>query len=116
MKNGLPVYRKWGLYCTMMVFYDDAALRRVEVLKKNPLLALRALVGPNIRAEILFYLEYKAGIAIRVLAQSIGYAYSAVYNEVAGMLKNGLLVQRSGRGHILFLSDRTRKLIKALPG
>ena len=73
-------------------------------------------MGPNIRTEILFYLEHKAGIAIRVLAQSIGYAYNTVHKEVAGMLKNGLLVERSGRGHILFLSDRTRKLLKTLPG
>ncbi|OGJ87011.1 MAG: hypothetical protein A2268_14955 [Candidatus Raymondbacteria bacterium RifOxyA12_full_50_37] len=115
IKNGLETYKKWGLYCTMMDFYEDAALRRREVLQKNPLLALRALLGSNIRAEILFFLEQQTGMAIQALARNIGYAYSAVYNEVLAMVKNGLVVEKPGRGHILSLSEHIRQLLKVLP-
>ncbi len=114
-KNGLEVYRKWGLYCTMMDFYEDAAINRREVLKQNPLLALRAFLGPNIRAEILFSLEHETGIAIQALSRSIGYAYSAVYNEILAMLKNGLVVEQKGRGHMMTLSKHTRQILKVLP-
>jgi hypothetical protein len=111
--HGLPVYRNWGLFCTSLRFYDDAAALREKVLRLNPQLAVRALLGPNIRAEILFHLQQQAGIAIKTLADGIGYAYSAVHKEVEGMVKNGLLVEKIGRAHQLFLSEHARRVLAA---
>lgn len=48
-KYGKPEYLKWGLYCTMMEFYDDAMRTREYVLKNNPLLALRDKYGPTMK-------------------------------------------------------------------
>jgi len=38
---GKAEYLKWGLYCTMIQFYDGAMRNRQYVLKNNPLLAIR---------------------------------------------------------------------------
>jgi hypothetical protein len=113
---GRKEYRKWGLYCTMAEFYDDAMLDRKTVLKKNPLLALRALIGPNIRSEILFELENKSRIHIRALALKIGYAYSAVYNEVGSMATNGFLtVEVFGRTKVLTMKDSMASFLLKIP-
>jgi hypothetical protein len=113
---GRKEYLKWGLYGTMIEFYDDAMLDRKNVLKKNPLLALRALIGPNIRSEILFELEHVARIHIRALAQKIGYAYSAVYNEVMNMANNGFLtVEVCGRNRVLTMRDTMSVFLSKIP-
>lgn len=44
-KAGKKEYRKWGLYCTMIEFYDDAKRQRSWILEHNPRLATRALFG-----------------------------------------------------------------------
>lgn len=113
---GRQEYTKWGLYGTMIEFYDDAMLDRKKVLKKNPLLALRALIGPNIRSEILFELEHVTRIHIRALAQKIGYAYSAVYNEVMSMAANGFLtVEVYGRTRVLTMRDTMSVFLSKIP-
>ncbi len=113
---GKKEYLKWGLYCTMVEFYDDAMLDRNALLKNNPLLALRALIGPNIRSEILFELEYKTRIHIRALAQRIGYAYSAVYNEVMNMVSNGFLtIESYGRVKVLTMNAKMINFLAKIP-
>lgn len=113
---GRKEYLKWGLYCTMVEFYNDAMLDRKTVLKKNPLLAIRALIGPNIRSEILFELEHGTRIHIRALAQKIGYAYSAVYNEVMSMASNGFLtVEVFGRTKVLIMKASMSSFLAKIP-
>jgi len=109
-------YLKWGLYCTMVEFYDDAMLDKIAILKNNPLLAIRALIGPNIRSEILFELENRTRIHIKALAQKIGYAYSPVYNEVMGMVSNGFLkMENYGRARVLIMNDSMVKYLSKIP-
>lgn len=109
-------FEKWGLYCSAIEFYDDAMHTRDFVLKRNTLLAIRALIGPNLRSEILFRLLGKSRIHIRLLAESIGYAYSAVYREVTQMVANGfLLVEVYGRIKVLSMSGMMHRYLKRIP-
>ena len=109
-------YLKWGLYCTMVEFYEDAMFDRKYVLKNNPLLALRALIGPNIRAEIFFQLEHATRMHIKALAEKLGYAYSAVYNEVMSMIQNGFLtVEGYGRVKVIALNESVSKYLLKMP-
>lgn len=109
-------YLKWGLYCTMVDFYDDAMLDKNIILKNNPLLAIRALIGPNIRSEILFELENKTRIHIKALAQKIGYAYSPVYNEVKSMISNGFItLENYGRVKVLIMTDSMVAFLSKIP-
>ncbi|NLD99058.1 MAG: helix-turn-helix transcriptional regulator [Fibrobacter sp.] len=113
IRNSLPVYTKWGLYCTEVEFYTDANYNRDYVLKNNGLLALRSILGANIRAEILYKLLTGAGIAVKKLSNEIGYSYSSVYMEVLSLKRNGLLSEKDeGRYHKLYLSAKGTTLIK----
>ncbi|MBN2433820.1 MAG: helix-turn-helix transcriptional regulator [Spirochaetes bacterium] len=107
INNSHPIYKKWGLYCSEVEFYTDALYTRDFVLNKNRLLALRSVLGANIRAEILYNLNVGTGIAIKKLSKEIGYSYSSVYMEVRALLKNGFLSEKDeGRNHKLFLSTK----------
>ena len=109
-------YLKWGLYCTMVEFYDDAMFDKKHVLKNNFLLALRALIGPNIRSEIFFQLESITRIHIKALAEKLGYAYSAVYNEVMSMVENGFLtVEDYGRVKVITMNESISKYLLKIP-
>jgi predicted transcriptional regulator len=110
-KHGLPVYKKWGFYCTLLEFYEDARRTREWVLQQNTNLALRALFGPNIRAEIIFCILKNTDLAIKNIARKIGYAYSPVYNEIENLVKSGFVIREKGRWHSLQLSKRTEKII-----
>ena len=113
---GLPEYRKWGLYCTMADFYEDAMFNRHYVLSKNLVLAYRAFFGVNIRAEIFCMLDKKARIHIKGLADKLGYAYSAVYREVMTMVKNGFLVLEDyGKAKVVIMSDSFEKYLQKMP-
>ena len=109
-------YLKWGLYCTMVDFYDDAMLDKKRVLKMNPLLAIRALIGPNIRSEILFALLNSARIHIKELSRQLGYAYSPVYKEIMSMASSGFIsIEKFGRVNVLSLSKGFARYLSCLP-
>jgi hypothetical protein len=112
-KNSLPVYKKWGIYCTLLEFYEDARRTREWVLQHNTNLALRALFGPNIRAEIIYCLFKNTNLAIKNIAKKIGYAYSPVYNEIEQLIKSGFVMQVKGQWHSLQLSQKTEKILNA---
>jgi hypothetical protein len=115
-KHAKEEFLKWGLCCTQLEFYDDAMRTRQYVLKNNPLLALRAFIGPNIRSEILFELGHKTRHHIRGLSQKIGYAYSAVYNEVSGMVENGYLtLEKYGRTKVVIMNSKMAKYLANIP-
>jgi hypothetical protein len=108
-------YLKWGLYCTMLEFYEDAMFERKYVLKQNPLLAIRAFVGPTIRAEIFFELEHRTRIHIKGLAEKLGFAYSAVYNEVMNMAQNGfLMLEEYGNVKVISINSSFCKVLHNL--
>jgi hypothetical protein len=104
-------YKKWGLFCTSIEFYNDAFRTREWVLQQNKLLALRVVFGANMRSEILYCLDTIKEIGIRKLSQSLGYAYSGVYREVELFEKNGLIIEKKGRGRVIKLSDKMKRII-----
>lgn len=109
-------YLKWGLYCTMVEFYEDAMLDKKRILKKNPLLAIRALIGPNIRAEILFSLLNSSRIHIKALSTRLGYAYSPVYKEILSLASSGFInIEKFGRVKVLSLSEQFAGYLNCLP-
>ncbi|MDR0307083.1 MAG: hypothetical protein LBI42_09645 [Chitinispirillales bacterium] len=109
-------YLKWGLYCTMTEFYEDAMYNRHYVLMNNPLLAIRALIGPNIRSEILFELEHRSQISITALKEHVGYAYSAVYTEVMNLIRNGYLSnETNGKKQMITMKKPFAKYLKSIP-
>jgi hypothetical protein len=55
--NAKPEYLKWGLYETMVQFYNDAWRDRQMVLEDNFNLRIRARLGPNRLAQILIALH-----------------------------------------------------------
>ncbi|MCL2688812.1 MAG: hypothetical protein FWE57_03050 [Chitinispirillia bacterium] len=113
---GKKEYLKWGLYCTMIEFYDDAMYNRHYVLMNNPLLAIRALIGPNIRAEILFELEQRSRLSITALKEHVGYAYSAVYTEVMNLTRNGYLAnETNGKKQMITMTKPFVKYLRSIP-
>jgi DNA-binding transcriptional ArsR family regulator len=110
-KHGKEEFRKWGLFCTSIEFYEDAFRTREWILSKNKNLALRAVFGANVRSEILYYLDMYNDIGIRQLSRNLGYAYSGVYREIEEFRKNGLIKEKKGKGRIVMLSDKMKKII-----
>jgi hypothetical protein len=109
--HGKKEFEKWGLFCTSIEFYDDAFRTRDWVLQHNKLLALRVVFGANMRSEILYCLDNIRAIGIRKLSHSLGYAYSGVYREVELFEKNGLIIEEKGRGRVIKLSDKMKKIL-----
>ena len=113
---GKKEFKVWGLYCTALEFYNDAMYTKNYELKNNPLLAIRALIGPNIKSEILFELLRQTRIHIRALANTIGYAYSAVYREVMNMIANNFVqVEEYGRVKVLSINKNMARFLKRIP-
>jgi len=77
------VYKKWGFYCSMYEFYDDANRSRMWLLEHN-----------------------------KNLAKQIGYTYSSVYNEVAILIKNGFITKSSDSWHSLKIDTRCLQMLE----
>ncbi|MGD9201558.1 MAG: hypothetical protein PVI26_08355, partial [Chitinispirillia bacterium] len=69
ISNTYKEWEEWGLYCSEIHFYNDARYNREYILKNNKLLAIRALFGSNLRAEILYMLFKKSNLYIRLLSK-----------------------------------------------
>lgn len=106
-------WKKWGLFCSEISFFDDALFNREYILKKNKTLAIRALFGSNLRAEILFMLYKKSNSYIRAISRSTGFSYFPVQMEVKNLLRNGLLDSISyGRTNVLSLNHSMKNVLK----
>jgi hypothetical protein len=115
-KKAGKVYLDWGLYGNLEEFYDDAMQDRKTVLKNNHHLAIRALVGPAVRAEILYELMTTTKIHIRALAKKLDYAYSTVHREVTSLAVNSFVhIEEVGTAKVLTLNPRFLKYIANIP-
>ncbi len=113
---GKKDFKEWGLFCTALEFYDDAMYTKKYVLQHNPQLAIRALIGANIRSEILFELLNQTKIHISALAKNIDYAYSAVYREIMNMISNEFIsVETYGRVKVLSLNSGMVRFLRRIP-
>jgi hypothetical protein len=108
---GKKEYKKWGLFCTMVEFYDDAVRTRESVLKNSELLAIRSVFGVNLRSELIYLLRKSSGLAVRRISKILGYAYSGVYQEVKCLVKNGLVEEEKGFSNIIRVSAKLEEIL-----
>ena len=114
VEKALPEWLKWGLYCYEIDFLK-IMFDRERILKHNKLLAIRAVVGPNVRAEILYYLYKNTRSYASELCRKIGFTYPTVYIESQRMASNGFLSsERIGKTILLSLAPKGRNLLAAI--
>lgn len=102
-KENLPLWKKWGLISREMDDMKGAIRDKKYVLKNNVRLALRALFGAGLKAEVLsFFLNHKSGNA-RQIALAIGLSYEPVHSELS-FFKNIGLAEEKKKGHTRIFS------------
>jgi hypothetical protein len=115
-EENLPVWKAWGLISREMESMEGAIAEKGFVLRHNRNLALRALFGSGMRAEILSYLlENKAGNAHQI-SRGVGQSYEPVYSELKLCENVGLLKPvPSGRATLYHLrSEFLERTLKSL--
>jgi hypothetical protein len=110
-------WKKWGYYCSEISFMFAAILGdRTFIFKHQKNLAVRAIFGPNLRAEILYYLYKNSGAYIKAISKATGFAYFPVYNEIKELVRNGLLKSITyGRVNVVSLNDFMHQFIQNAP-
>jgi hypothetical protein len=90
-EENLPLWKTWSLISREMDVMEGGIAEKAFVLSRNGNLALRALFGTGIRAEILQYLvEHGEGNAHQI-AHEVGQSYEPVYSELKICEDVGLL-------------------------
>jgi hypothetical protein len=110
-------WKKWGYYCSEISFMYDAILGdRRFIFKHQKNLAVRAIFGPNLRAEILYYLFVNSGTYIKAISKATGFAYFPVFNETKELVRNGILNSKTyGRVNVVSLNDFMFRFIQNVP-
>jgi len=110
-------WKKWGYYSSETSFMYDAILGdRMFIFKHQKNLAVRAIFGPNLRAEILYYLFKNSETYIKAISKATGFAYFPVYNETKELIRNGLLRSTTyGRTNVVSLNDFIFQFIQNAP-
>jgi hypothetical protein len=110
-------WKKWGYYSSETSFMYDAILGdRMFIFKHQKNLAVRAIFGPNLRAEILYYLYKNSETYIKEISKATGFAYFPVYNETKELIRNGLLRSTTyGRMNVVSLNDSIFQFIQNAP-
>jgi hypothetical protein len=110
-------WKKWGYYSSEISFMYDAILGdRMFIFKHQKNLAVRAVFGPNLRAEILYYLFKNSETYIKAISRATGFAYFPVYNETKELIRNGLLRSTTyGRTNVVSLNDYIFQFIRNVP-
>ena len=115
-EENLPVWKAWGLISREMDSMEGAIAEKAFVLGHNQNLALRALFGSGMRAEILGYLlEHGEGNA-RQVSLGVGQSYEPVYSELKSCEAVGLLKPEiHGRATVYHLRpDFLKRTLKPL--
>ena len=114
--SSLPVFNKWGLYCSTITIKEDALFNRQYVLRNNKNLAIRAVFGANTKSEILNILTLIPKAYITQMVKEIKLSYQPVYAEVENLLRNKIIeCEQIGRVKLVSLTKRTLRFLKALP-
>lgn len=115
-EENLPVWKKWNLISRDMEVMEGAIAEKGWVIAHNRNLALRAVFGAGIRAEILnFLLEYGKGSAYQIAA-SVNQSYEPIYSELRLCENIGFLKEeREGKAVVYHLRPAfLRKALKPL--
>lgn len=90
-EENLSIWRKWNLVSRDMESPDRIIAEKGIVLGQNNNLALRALFGPGMRAEVLNYLIENGEGNAHKIAKTICMSYEPVYSELKQCEKIGLV-------------------------
>ncbi len=91
-----PLFRQWGLLQDAIALRPGSIRPPAWVLQHNPHLRLRALFGPELRADILNILRSGAA-SVAELARRLNATYAATHEAVTA-LEAGLLVASHPQG------------------
>ena len=91
-EENLPVWKAWNLISREMDTTEGGIAGKMFVLSRNYNLALRALFGTGIRAEILNYLVERGEGNAHQISQGVGQSYQPVYSELKLCEDVGLLM------------------------
>ncbi len=117
-KEALPEYLKWGFHVDNMVLKPEALRPPSWVLRMNPALRIRALLGANVRAAVVTRLLAKGPApSLSALARELGRSYPSIHAAVASLVAAGLLEQvASGRALGVRLPDGMADWLADYPG
>lgn len=114
-KECLPVWKKWNLISREMDDMPGTIMGKSYVFRHNRALALRALFGPIIKADLFaFFLEHKEGNAHHI-AKSLGLSYEPVYTELTSFKEIGLIDEtRRGLARVFRVKAGVGKKLEGL--
>jgi DNA-binding transcriptional ArsR family regulator len=115
--GALPEIRRWGLLVDDLTLKPDALRPSSWVLRMNPELQIRALLGANLRAAILNrLLQNPTPPSISHLARDLGRSYASVHAAVGALLAAGLVHQEAkGRAQLLRVPEDVSRWLFAYP-
>jgi hypothetical protein len=116
--GSLPRFRKWGFLVDEFAL-KPAALRPPSwVLRMNPELKLRAVLGPGLRAEVVSHLlRHGPADSVSALSRSLGRPYPTVHAAVSGLLALGQLSATTrGRSTAVEVPRDIAEWIDSFPG
>ncbi|MBD3418543.1 MAG: hypothetical protein GF398_00350 [Chitinivibrionales bacterium] len=114
-ENSTNTAKNWGYYCREQQKRPELLYKREYILKKNKKLALRSIIGCNLRSEILWYFMNEKKGYIKKISEDIGFSYMPTYMEIQGLLKNNLLkFEQYGKIKVLSLDKRAVKLLSVI--
>jgi len=97
-EQALPEYERWGFLVDSMALKPNALRPPSWVLRMNPTLRVRALLGANVRTAIFArVLEKGPPASLSALARELDRSYPSVHSAVRTLVAAGLL-ERSARG------------------
>ncbi|MBF0106486.1 MAG: hypothetical protein HQM16_14310 [Deltaproteobacteria bacterium] len=104
-KENLALWKKWNLISREMESMSGAIMDKSFIIKNNTNLAIRALFGPGLKAEILsFFLNHKEGNANKI-SQKICLSYEPVHSELDLFKKIGLINEtKHGRSKVFAIN------------
>lgn len=116
INNAMPLFLKWGFYCSYVNFMEGAVCNRAEVLRRNQNLRLRALFGANSRADILSWLLSGKAAHARKIARELSLSYQPVYTELHKLAAEGMLTaEQVGNIRVFSLADPVRQWLINCP-
>lgn len=116
--GAFPEIRRLGLLVDDLTLKPDALRPTSWVLRQNPELQVRALLGANLRASVLNHLlgSPTTSPSISRLARDLGRSYPSVHAAVGALLSAGLVHQEArGREQILSVPEDVSRWLSAYP-
>lgn len=102
--GALPEIRRWGFLVEDLTLKPDALRPSSWVLRQNPELKIRALLGANLRGSVVHHLiEAGRGLSISALAREIRRPYPSVHAAVQALVSVGML-EREEKGRSVLVS------------